>query len=181
MERRRFPAEVRAGGRRGTLFDVSILRHDVSNPTHTHTHGRPLLHMLDPRRGGNRSVVSRSTLPSFFLARSLVLSLGVSSRRRRRCPTFGTRGSHRVAALLAPLFHRFLAPVIFSRYFIRFAPKPVKADYCASSKRSLGRNRDPSGRSAVDRFTGPTHANVYARSLFLSLSSSRVAGRIQHD
>jgi len=35
----------------------------------------------------------------------------------------------------APLFHQFLATVIFSRYFIRFAPKPVKADHCANSRR----------------------------------------------
>jgi len=71
----------------------------------------------------------------------------VSSRRRgARCPTFGTRGSHRAAA---PLFHRFLAPVIFSRYFIRFAPKPVKELIIAPVRGMSERSRPIRARSAV--------------------------------
>lgn len=85
------------------------------------------------RAEGNR--VSRSPRsPSLSL--SLVLSSScIFSKTRDGDVLHSGRASEAPTVWPAPLFHRFLVPVIFSRYF---PPKPVKADYCASSKNEQG-------------------------------------------
>lgn len=121
VERRYFRFDIDA------MFDKSIFSLDVATLASTRARSR-------------RGIVFRDRPPSV----SLFLILGSScifSKTRRRCPTFGTRGSHRVAC---PSFSTgFWSPVIFSRYF---PPKPVKADYCASSKREQGISRSRSFR-----------------------------------
>lgn len=101
-------------------FNRSILNPDVATLVSTHARSRP-------REG--ESVVHRDRPPLLpFLARLFVYLLedetAMSYIRDAEAPT----------AWPAPLSHRFLATVIFSRYFIRFAPKPVKADHCANSR-----------------------------------------------
>jgi len=108
------------------LFDKSVLNPDTATLVSVRVRSRP--------RGGINPRVSRSTASLLSLSQFFFMYLledeTASYIRNAKSPTVWP----------APLFHRFQAPVIFSRYFIRFAPKPVKADYCASLKHERAGN-----------------------------------------
>lgn len=81
-------------------------------------------------------------------------------------------GTRLPPCLVAPLFHWFLAPVIFSRYFIRFTPKPVKADYCARSRWSFKEDEFFFDIFAIRLSSNETNPTTVVRSLIVVIQGT---------